>query len=97
MDLGDPSKFSKKKALRNEKNLERIRKEPCIACSLKGPNDPDHLRTRGAGGGDELSNLIPLCRLCHIERHRIGLRSFANRYNLPISWESGFATRTDLE
>jgi hypothetical protein len=37
--------------------------------------DPDHVRTRGAGGGDELPNLRPLSRVWHDRRHA-GLLTF---------------------
>jgi len=31
------------------------------------PLDPHHIKTRGAGGGDTLDNLVILCRLHHEE------------------------------
>ena len=46
---------------------------PCLACGVPGPNDLDHITTRGAGGKDEDSNLWPLCRAHHVIRHAQGL------------------------
>jgi len=41
---------------------------------------PHHIRTRGAGGSDEASNLLSLCTAHHTEAHTIGVWSFANKY-----------------
>ena len=72
---------------------------PCPPCWICGnPNSEwDHLRTRGASGGNEPENLQPLCRQMHVERHKIGLKSFVKKYNLPVSWESGWPRRSDIE
>lgn len=71
-------------------NISFIKSLPCFVCGLEGPSDPAHLRSRGAGGGDELWNLIPLCRGDHSEQHLIGLKSFVKKYHLPINWDSGW-------
>lgn len=60
---------------------------PCYACGKNGPSDPHHLQTIGAGGGDELTNLIALCRAHHGIIHLIGVRDFALKYDLPVLWE----------
>lgn len=68
-----------------------------MACGRGPRSDPAHLRSVGAGGGDELTNLIPLCRRCHSEQHRTGIRTFVQKYNLPVEWETtGWAKRGDL-
>jgi hypothetical protein len=88
--------LNKPKRIKNRKLLNSFHNKPCIVCG-KVPSDPDHLRTRGAGGGDEESNIIPLCRHPHhIERHTIGLKSFVKKYNLPISWDTGWPKRVDV-
>lgn len=87
MQTGDSLK--EKKRFRSKKNIAEIKKLPCLVCGLE-PSDPAHLRSRGAGGGDELWNLIPLCRPHHSEQHAIGLKSFVEKYDLPISWDSGW-------
>ncbi len=44
------------------------------------PSDPDHIKTVGASGNDEESNLWPQCRKHHWERHFVGLTGFVNKY-----------------
>lgn len=72
------------------KNVKEVKAMPCLVCKTPGPNDCDHIRTRGAGGGDEVTNLWPLCRYHHVERHSMGLKSFVERHKLPISWKNGY-------
>ncbi len=67
----------------NKRNLKLIKSLPCLICG-GGPSDPDHFRTRGAGGSDDLSNLSPLCRNHHIEKGRLGVKSFWDRYSSTI-------------
>ena len=55
--------------------------KPCIVCG-KSPSDLHHIKSRGAGGDDSLSNLLPLCRLHHIEIHKIGRKTFALKYKI---------------
>lgn len=81
--------------VKSEENLDFVRNQRCQVCG-RWPSDPDHLRTRGAGGDDSLENLMPLCRRHHTERGTIGIRSFVKKYSLPVSWESGWPKRTDL-
>lgn len=45
--------------------LSEIRKLPCLACGKHGPSEAHHIKTRGAGGGDDWFNVIPLCTGCH--------------------------------
>ena len=73
----------KQKRYVNKKNLELIRSLPCSICYTE-PSEADHIRTRGAGGGDNLGNLQPLCRKCHVERHTIGIETFYKRYDEKI-------------
>ncbi len=42
---------------------------------------PHHMRTRGAGGGDEPGNLLALCHAHHVEAHTMGVMSFADKYS----------------
>lgn len=71
-----------------------LRNQPCEVCG-RYPSEPDHIRTRGAGGGHERKNLQALCRKHHTERHTMGLKSFVAKYHLPISWENGYPERSD--
>ena len=51
-------KQSKTLKVRSDQNLEFVKNQPCKACG-KRPVDPHHIRSRGAGGGDELGRSIP--------------------------------------
>lgn len=68
---------------KSKANLSLIRSLPCFVCEER-PCDPDHFKSRGAGGGDELSNLNALCRRHHCERHNLGIKTFWNLYHLKI-------------
>lgn len=52
-------------AKKDESFLAEIRKLPCMACGKHGPSEAHHVQTRGAGGGDDFFNLIPLCTEHH--------------------------------
>ena len=39
-----------------------------------------HIKTRGAGGTDEPENILEACRAHHIEVHKLGLTTFAEKY-----------------
>lgn len=54
----------------------------CIACLFEGQIDLHHIKSRKANGSDSEHNLMPLCRSCHQEVHRIGRTTFITRYNL---------------
>ena len=57
---------------------ELCRTLDCSACGAWGPSDPAHVRSRGAGGKDR-GNVIPLCRVCHMQQHAWGWPVFAER------------------
>lgn len=48
-----------------------------------GPIDPDHIITRGAGGGDE--QVWPLCRKAHDLRGSLGLSELERRYGVDAT------------
>lgn len=70
------------KQIKDPELIEMVKARPCAACGKHGPSDPDHIRTRGAGGDDLYHNVWPLCRKHHTERHKIGLTTFVARYPL---------------
>lgn len=51
----------------------------CIVC-LNKVFDRHHIKTRKAGGTDDAFNLIELCRIHHVEAHKIGNVTFALKY-----------------
>jgi len=43
---------------------------------------PHHIKSRGAGGGDEPGNLMALCTAHHNEVHTIGRKTFMEKYGM---------------
>ena len=74
------------KVVRDRERMAFVASQPCVVCRTYGmtqrsKTQADHVRTRGAGGG-ERGNLWPLCARHHDERHRLGLKSFQYEYAL---------------
>jgi 5-methylcytosine-specific restriction endonuclease McrA len=67
----------------------------CEVCGRPGPNDAAHIRSKGAGGGDELWNLMTLCRKDHQIQHAMGIESFVEKYGLPIDLDGIYPKRND--
>lgn len=57
----------------------------CLICHKPNP-DPHHVTSRGAGGGDEPENIMPLCREHHAEFHKAGVLTFIKRYKNAKEW-----------
>lgn len=74
-----PGMLVKPKRVRDESVLSKSRESPCAVCGVT-PCDPHHMLARGAGGGDTVGNVIPLCRRHHHEIHTIGRRRFFERH-----------------
>jgi predicted restriction endonuclease len=53
----------------------------CEICKMN-PVEIHHIKTRGAGGTDEVFNLIALCHEHHTEVHKTGVKTFAIKYGL---------------
>lgn len=73
----------KNKPLKSKNNIAAIKRQCCKVCGKRNV-DVHHIKSRGAGGGDELSNLMALCREHHTEIHAIGRETFGNKYGLDI-------------
>jgi hypothetical protein len=69
------------------------KKVNCYICGRLGENH--HIHTRKAGGGDEPSNLIALCRQHHQEIHRCGVKTTTKKYRLPIDTSNIYPKRSD--
>lgn len=68
-------------------DLEYVRNQKCEVCFKNPPNDAAHIvckRIADKEWRDSFSNLMTLCRQHHQEQHRIGIRTFASKYCLPI-------------
>jgi hypothetical protein len=57
----------------------------CIVCGSPNP-DMHHVTTKGAGGDDSPSNLMPLCRRHHQEYHYIGPVRMFCKYPSVQQW-----------
>lgn len=77
--------MSKPKRRVDRKLLSEVRKLPCIHCGTASAH-AHHVKTRGAGGGDEIGNVMPLCVFGHMEIHRYGTIHMADRYPGVLRW-----------
>lgn len=82
------SAFPKGKRKKDRKVLAEIRKRPCLLC-FKRPTEAHHVVTRGAGGDDSEENCIALCSVHHREIHKLGVETFADRYQAFRAWREG--------
>lgn len=88
--------FQKTPRIIDNELLENIRKMPCFVCGKHGsessPITPSHLQTRGSGGPDTMSNVVPMCIPCHSAwEHRrymfsINRPDFMRKLN-ALGWE----------
>jgi hypothetical protein len=61
------------------------KKKYCLHCGSPFV-DRAHVKTRGSGGGDEDWNIMFLCREAHIEQHKLGIATFAMKYDSVMDW-----------
>lgn len=80
----DPKKYR----LKDEKAIEYVKTLSCCACGTWGV-DAHHLISRGAGGPDSISNLLPLCRIHHSEIHQIGVTKMCDKYSGVFKYIQG--------
>ena len=77
--------FPKPKRIKDQAHLDKVRNLPCVVCSAPPPSDPHHPRGAKWGTGTGLKagddKVIPLCRMCHDEYHRLGRDTWEARYN----------------
>lgn len=71
--------FEKPKRKVDERFLELVRCCRCLACGAQPPSDAHHIRSKGAGGGDDSWNVVPLCRWCHSAFHALGWKEFMEK------------------
>lgn len=64
--------FPKPVRVEDPELLAQFRRFPCLAChpgTQAYPTEAHHITTRGAGGSDVPSNLMPLCTQHHRQWH----------------------------
>lgn len=66
--------------IKNPQLLESYRGKLCLVC-LSLETTGHHIKTRGAGGDDCETNLMPLCFQHHREVHDKGMVEFAGKYH----------------
>lgn len=76
------ARLAKRRSEQFGAHADAIRQLPCSVCGKRGPSDPHHVRSRGAGGKADV--LVPLCRRDHDLLHQIGRVSFEKRYNVDL-------------
>ena len=52
----------------------------CEACHRRTNEYPHHIKTHGAGGKDDPSNLLELCKEHHCEIHTMGRTCFVEHF-----------------
>lgn len=72
--------FPKKKRVSDRPLLDSYHTKHCVVCNRRGC-DPCHIQSKGAGGDDLEINLMPLCRVHHIEQHKLGWSRFADKFS----------------
>lgn len=77
--------FPKQTRIKDPELLSVVRNLPCLCC-LKSPADAHHVTSRGAGGGDTETNVMPLCREHHQEWHARGSAHMVNTYGAVKAW-----------
>lgn len=77
--------FPKISRLESQANLDLMRRLPCEVCAVT-PVEVHHWKTKGAGGGDDLTNLHPLCIVHHRQFHHMGAKTFWKKYGEAITW-----------
>ena len=83
----------------DEELLAYVRTLPCMACASVDPrgardnltgnrNHAHHVVSRGAGGHDTVSNVMPLCATHHDQWHRVGKLQMAKEFAVVREWLS---------
>lgn len=81
MDLKKPKRKT------DEEFIQWIKRFSCLVCNY-WPTDAAHVISRGANG-DDVGNVVSLCRACHTTQHAIGIKTFCQRYNVDLEKKAG--------
>ena len=75
----------KQKRTVDKKLLSQFKGKGCLICHSEETTVAHHIITKGSGGPDILSNLMPLCYIHHAEIHK-GLSDFVLKYKRAELW-----------
>ena len=78
--------FPKTKRIENQTAIDDVKSMRCLVCDKAPPNDAHHVTTVKAGGNDEPSNLMNLCRSHHQEIHKFGYGKMIEIYSVVGTW-----------
>ncbi len=70
----------KKKRVVDKQLCQSYRTMACAACGNMVGVVGHHIKSRGSGGDDLASNLVPLCMLHHSEIHTIGAQRMLQKH-----------------
>lgn len=79
-------RFGKRARVQDTKLMDEVSEMPCVISGAPGPNDPSHVKSRGSFGDDVAYNICPLAHRYHVELHKIGAVTFANKYPAYKKW-----------
>ena len=65
---------------------EQLRNYPCVICNKIDNSGVHHIKTRKNLGPDTQENLLPVCRIHHIDIHSKGLQTLSEVYPKLRNW-----------
>ena len=72
--------------IQDTKLMDEVRNKPCVITGNPPPNDPSHCKSKGSFGDDVSWNICPLRHDLHVELHKLGATTFANKYPKYKDW-----------
>lgn len=72
--------LEKAKRIVNKSLLKEYQKKSCEICGTFGNVSAHHVKSKGSGGHDYPTNLMPLCFMHHTEIHQLGLNKMIWKY-----------------
>lgn len=78
------------KRIKDREVMDAVKALPCLIC--KRPSDPCHVKSRGSGGDDVVSNMLNMCRHHHTESGAIGWDRFIQKHPIVgfVLWSKGW-------
>jgi hypothetical protein len=64
-------------------------RKTCCTCGIMGKMDASHIKAVGTGRNRKKEllchySIVPQCRMCHQELHRLGLKRFEQTFDLNL-------------